>query len=64
MKHYKITFEPERKKLTVYHNDKVLGGMIGKIAEERFAALEAECEKVDLLKTLKNGRNKTKKAAV
>jgi hypothetical protein len=50
MKHYAITYDADRRKLTIYHNGKVLGGMIGKIAEQRFQVLKAEIEKVDMVK--------------
>lgn len=55
MKHFKITYNPERRKLTIFYNDKPLCGMIGPMAEERYKVLKAEMEKVDILKQVTNG---------
>lgn len=64
MKHFTFTYDEKKRSLVIYHNDKFYGGMIGKIAEERYKAITAEIEKIDQFmnhaKALINGANKTK----
>lgn len=64
MKHFKIQYDPEKKKLEVFFNGKLQGGMIGKIAEDRFNALEIEIKKLDKLNKIAFNGHKTKTSKV
>lgn len=51
----KIIYNRERQKLVIYRNDKLVAGMVGKIAEERFNAIKREYEMADIIKTINYG---------
>jgi uncharacterized protein YigE (DUF2233 family) len=68
MEHLKVTYDPIKKDLKVYWNDKLVGGMIGKIAKMKFEMLCAEIAKCDSIleqaKNIINGNHKAKKTEI
>jgi hypothetical protein len=50
-----VIYMPERLKLTFFRNGRMIGGLVGQIAEQRFLAIKQEVERIDILKTITNG---------
>lgn len=50
-----VIHDPERHKLIIYRNGKLAGGISGILADKRFKAIQAECEKHNILFTIIHG---------
>ncbi|MBN1187011.1 MAG: hypothetical protein JXB49_32335 [Bacteroidales bacterium] len=50
-----ITYNSERRKLVFFRNGKMVAGMVGQIAEQRYHAIKHEYEQTDLLNKINHG---------
>lgn len=50
-----IIYDPDRRNLTIFRDGRIMGGMSGKIAEDRYLAIKAEVECSDIFNLTQNG---------
>ncbi|HLO59019.1 MAG TPA: hypothetical protein VK172_14920 [Lentimicrobium sp.] len=57
-----VIYIPEKRRLTFFKDGRMMGGLCGQIAEQRFNAIKEQVEASDILKSLIHGTEaKTKK---
>lgn len=50
-----LIYDPDRRNLTFFRDGRIIGGMSGQIAEDRYLAIKNEIECSDIIKLTQNG---------